>query len=358
MQSNLLRKLEELQMRHGGWIPWREFMALALYDEDFGYYGRRVEEIGRKGDFTTAPVVSSLLAQGLVGWVKEWRRREPGRWRGAPWIEVGAGSGALAVAWKRAFRRHIPWWERMVGGGMPYWIVEVSPGLRRTQEKALGRRGARWFGSVAEALRAAGGRAVLFSNELVDAMPCSAWERRKAGWEERGVVLENDGIREVTRPGSLPDSSIWQAANWEVGQRVETHELWRAWLAEWQAEAKQVRMLTIDYGTSAEHLLRRRPGGTLRAYWRHQRLEGSSIYARVGQQDLTADVNVTDLLEWGTASGWSNVGWQRLADFLRRTTTEEGRTLEEKRLLDPDDAGGAFFVLEQGKGLARGDAPS
>jgi SAM-dependent MidA family methyltransferase len=64
-------------------------------------------------------------------------------------------------------------------------------------------------------------------------------------------------------------------------------------------------MLTIDYGAnSAEEIYDRRPGGTMRAYHRQQRIEGGGIYARFGRQDLTSDVNFADLVRWGEALGW------------------------------------------------------
>jgi SAM-dependent MidA family methyltransferase len=350
--SLLLTRLEEMQDRHGGWIPWREFMRFALLDPTHGYYANRVKGIGAGGDFTTAPVVSPLLGRALVRWFLELPGREKELSGFVPWIEVGAGDGSLAANWIREYRRRLPWWQRLPGRGPIYWIVEISPQLREVQRKRLGRFPVRWFGSVAEALCAAGGRAVIFSNELVDAMPCSAWELTPAGWQERGLVIQAGRIREVTRPGTLPDSSIWTAAEWTVGQRAETHEIWREWLASWRDGVEKVHLLTIDYGAPAADLLWRRPAGTLRAYWRHQRLEGAQLYARVGRQDLTADVNLTDLCRWAEAAGGSTVFSRTMADFLATHRPAMLHPLEnlaaaDRRLLDPDDAGSAFFVLEQ-----------
>src|SRR5690606_20096595 len=67
---------------------------------------------------------------------------------------------------------------------------------------------------------------------------------------------------------------------------------------EWLPSWKSGRMLTIDYGATAETLYHRRPRGTVRAYLLQQRLEGPAIYENVGRQDLTADVNFTDLQNW------------------------------------------------------------
>jgi SAM-dependent MidA family methyltransferase len=110
-------------------------------------------------------------------------------------------------------------------------------------------------------------------------------------------------------------------------------------------------MLTIDYGDTFPDLYHRRPGGTLRAYFHHQRLTGAEVYARAGQQDVTADVNFSDLRRWGEAQGLATIGYGTLASFLREhvpaLTREARRDAVLARLLDPDGAGGAFKVLEQ-----------
>ena len=75
-------------------------------------------------------------------------------------------------------------------------------------------------------------------------------------------------------------------------------------------------MLTIDYGNTAEALYHRQPAGSLRGYFLQQRLEGLAIYQHPGLQDLTADVNFTDLIEW--AKPWlHHQKPENFADFIR-----------------------------------------
>ncbi|MFZ9941426.1 MAG: hypothetical protein ACO3F7_04670 [Luteolibacter sp.] len=38
-------------------IRFEEFMRRALHDPHDGYYARNIKGIGRRGDFTTAPVI-------------------------------------------------------------------------------------------------------------------------------------------------------------------------------------------------------------------------------------------------------------------------------------------------------------
>lgn len=100
-------------------------------------------------------------------------------------------------------------------------------------------------------------------------------------------------------------------------------------------------MLTIDYGAdTAAEIYARRPGGTLRAYHRHERIEGGGVYARFGKQDLTCDVNFADLVGWGEESGWETVRLGSQGDFL-------GRFGSARDAMADDGPGTAFRVLEQ-----------
>ena len=77
-------------------------------------------------------------------------------------------------------------------------------------------------------------------------------------------------------------------------------------------------MLTVDYGATMPGLYHRRPSGSLRAYAHHQRLTGADVYGSFGHRDITADVNFTDLENWGKTLGWKTVSLDTLTDFVRR----------------------------------------
>ena len=93
----------------------------------------------------------------------------------------------------------------------------------------------------------------------------------------------------------------------------------------------------------------------MRAYFAQMRLdEPGEIFQRAGKQDLTADVNFTDLIQWGREVGL--VGG-RLMDqrtfLLGAVPGLEQRAQREPEigfLIDPAGAGGAFQVLEQRRG--------
>ncbi|HKS68983.1 MAG TPA: SAM-dependent methyltransferase, partial [Ktedonobacterales bacterium] len=88
------------------------------------------------------------------------------------------------------------------------------------------------------------------------------------------------------------------------------------WLRDATAPLARGFVLTIDYGDIARHLYTRdRRRGTLLGYAHHQLAERP--LAQPGQQDLTAHVNFTALIEEGRMLGLRLVGLTTQAEFLR-----------------------------------------
>lgn len=292
--------LPALQDECGGWIPFDRFMREALYHRDFGYYSSRIPGIGRGGDFSTWPTLDRAPARAVAAWLAASRPRHI--------IEIGAGNGGMACDVLRA----LGWMGRL---RTTFHIVEVSAPLRALQQERLGHR-AVWHGNMESALRAAGGRAHIFSNELVDAFPCRAFVRQSGAWEELGVRLVDGCLHEVSMPSpNLPEASAF-AGEFPEGARIEVIESYRPWLASWAGHWKAGSMLTIDYGAEMPELYRRRPAGTLRAFAHQQRLAGADIYGAFGRRDITCDVNFTDVRRWGEAQGWTTESLATLGSFI------------------------------------------
>lgn len=310
-------------------IRFDRFMEKALHDPQTGYYARRIKSVGRRGDFTTAPMISQALARAIAAWaaraLKESRTRHL--------IEIGPGEGRLALA----VRRHLPWLLRQ---RVRLHLVETSLPLARRQRELLGSH-AVWHTHPASALAACDGNAVIYSNELVDAFPVRRFQKTAAGWKE--IAIRTDPPEEILiEPEALPDSTSFLEPH-PPGQRIEVHESYHNWLAEWLPHWKSGRMLTIDYGAAAARLYHRRPGGTLRSYLFHQLGEGMAVYENPGRQDITADVNFTDLIHWTAAVAGSRL--HPLASFI--SGFADPANPADTYLTNEEGAGAAFLVLDQ-----------
>ena len=314
-------------------------MQEALYHPRFGYYSSKIRDIGSGGDFSTGATLDKGLPQAIAAWIT--RRARDLQWRRIPVIEIGAGSGSLA----RSILHHLDWGIRWK---LDYMIHETSPVLKTRQEQQLRWRGVRWIASLADALEISGGRALIFSNELVDAFPCRLFEKVEGAWRECGVSFdEQAGLSEVLLQAAPEIPWFQQFADLPEGQRVERIDSYHSWLKEWSASWKAGSLLTIDYGDMSDRLYERRPQGSLRAYWRHHRLTGRDLYARFGNQDITTDVNFSDLIGWGRDLNWKHQPLMSQREFVKSWMPENKFRSLSSRFTDPGAAGDAFKVLEQ-----------
>ena len=270
-------------MDSGPFETIEKFMARALHDPVRGYYARNIRNIGARGDFTTAPQLSEAPAKAIAAWVARALRETKTRHV----IEIGPGLGTLTAQ----VIRGLPFATRL---RTRFHLVESSPALAEHQKALFGKKVSHHM-SILDALQSCSGEAVIFSNELVDAFPARVFRKTQRVWRE--LALDSLMKEVLLPPAELPPSSIFQIP-FEDNQTVEVHDAYRIWLESWLPHWTRGEMLTIYYGDIAERLYHRRPHGSLRAYLFHQRILGSAVFENRGLQDITADVNFTDLVAW------------------------------------------------------------
>jgi SAM-dependent MidA family methyltransferase len=323
--------LAEAVQKEGDKIRFDRFMELVLFDPIHGYYSAQMQTIGDRGDFSTAATLDDSLGRAVARWIRA--EAKALRLPNLTIIEIGPGTGRLARTILRRFR---PW------ENIRYYIVDV--GARNRPSHRI-----KQFESVTEALSAAGGVAILFSNELVDAFPCRRFVRTESGWDEIWIELQEGRWQERTIPAQTYPESSASSPTFAIGQRVEIHENYQSWLKELSSSLRTGALLTIDYGGSAAEIYRGKRSGTLRAFFQHQRLEGMEIYRRPGRQDLTADVNFDDLRAWGHGLGFDEIAYVTQRDFIERWYPEalQRDNAATRFVLDPAGAGTAFKILHQ-----------
>ena len=178
----MARIIDAALARAGGWLPFDQFMALALYAPGAGYYAHGSRKFGHMpasgSDFVTAPELTPLFGQTLAEQVRE-ALAETGTQE--VW-EFGAGSGALAAQLL----------ENLGDAVQRYTIVDLSGSLRARQQEALAAWGdrVRWVDQLPERFEG-----VVVGNEVLDAMPVKLLVRKERRWHERGVYRTRDGGR-------------------------------------------------------------------------------------------------------------------------------------------------------------------
>ncbi len=313
-------------------IRFDSFMHQALHDPQRGYYARKIKSVGTEGDFSTTATLSNLLGKAVASSFLNWQQKSNSPLN---FIEVGGGDGSFAASLLKALPFFKRWKTR-------YHLVDSSSPLSRVQKKKL-KRSVTYHDDINSALQSCAGVAFIFSNELVDAFPVRIFQRSDTGWDE----LFLKGAEEVFIEASeFPQSSSFDLPKTNPNERVEIHESYHEWLQQWTPQWKSGQMLTIDYGDIFPDVYYRMPKGTLRAYYRHQHITGNAVYLNPGHQDITADVNFTDLIQWGEKL---SIKTQQCINQSEYLTDYASQTSVDQYLIDPFGPGSAFKVLLQQK---------
>jgi SAM-dependent MidA family methyltransferase len=332
------------RIRTSGPIPFAVFMEEALYGEG-GYYRRDDLPIGEAGDFVTGSSFSPLFGRATARLL---RRLDAALGRPADFLEAGAGTGAhlATVALTLLDRgtdndgRRLLAWDR---------IVRPLPA------------GVTWVGDLA-GITEGGIAGMVFSYELFDALPVHRLVgRADGGVGELWVDLDGeDGFAwregELSAPelaGLLGDQTL------EPGQVADLAPGWAPLYGELARRLGRGLLVTCDYGYERGRLLdpRVRQHGTLACYTR-QRVHRNP-FVRVGEQDLTAHVDLTALIRAGEVAGLTTVALTRQSFWLAACglfTDLQEAGLEERRaaiaLLDGEGMGEDIRVLVQARGIA------
>jgi len=328
-----------------GPISFARFMEAALYCPKFGHYERDPGIIGFAGGFYTSASIGSLfgqvLAEQLAAWSMEFVDDAV-----IDWIEAGAHDGTLACAILEWLGKNRP----ALLDRLNYRIVEPSPIRRSWQEQKLQRFGAvKWLSSVSE-LAEGGISGIIFSNELLDSFPVHRVEWDGSHWFEQGVTDAGDRfIWKRLETATIDIESELNRAGFEFqpdllavlprGFTIDLSPSVGTWWRDAATRLKSGRLLTIDYGLTAEEImLPERMRGTLRAYYR-QRVS-DDLLARTGDQDITAHVNFSQIRRAAEEAGLKTEIMTTQENFLtavlrKRMETERG--LQSAGLAQDDD---------------------
>jgi SAM-dependent MidA family methyltransferase len=304
------------QLNRQGQMTFAQFMSLVLYTPALGYYANGKAKFGAEGDFITAPEVSPLFGACIARQTAEILLRVH---QGSV-LELGAGSGALAIAMLLAF-------DDM--GILPtaYFILEPSAGLQALQKERLAEQlpehlfsKLSWLTELPQQLTG-----VIVANEVIDALPVEVIRIQPNDSEQAFVVWSEEKQGFVWDWQRLAEPSLQETANQlhqHLGQHTPTtgyttevsHFLF-PWMQSLSDCLQQGGILLLDYGYSRkDYWSPQRWMGTLRAYYR-QRVH-QDVFWQVGLQDITASVDFTAVAEAGHSAGLTLSGFTTQSNFL------------------------------------------
>lgn len=333
--TELERRLIERIAREGP-ITFRDFMYAALYDPEFGYYNTERLKIGPTGDYYTSsnvhPAFGAVLAQSFAqGWAGP---DEP-----LTIVEMGPGTGQLAFDVLSAMRdEHPALFEHLT-----YVLVDASPAMRGRQRDKLEPFADQVRWSELDELERAPVSGIVFSNEFVDALPVHRARFMNGALKELFVTTDSsDEPARLSAVWDEPSTARLSDYAERIGMAVREEQVIEInldavdWLARITRVLTRGLLMTIDYGDVAQRLYTPdRRAGALRSFYRHRLID--SPLERVGEQDITASVNFTALIDYGRDFGLELVSYERQTAFLIRMGLIERVAAEHGAQESPDD---------------------
>jgi SAM-dependent MidA family methyltransferase len=284
------------RIRQEGPVSFAGYMRMALYEPGYGYYVTGAAKMGWEGDYYTSADVSSFFAHCVGRQLVQWwdTLGRPIQFRV---LEQGAGRGNLAQGVHN-------WAEREAAdffAVLDYRTADIQNGQDAAGMTAM-------TGETSETAQLPAAVHVILSNELVDAFPVHVVEVHDQRLYEI-YVDEQDGrlYPFLSEPESNEVAHYLDRFNipWQSfgdGWRAEINLDALHWIRQAAERIQRGYILTIDYGDKARELYTRyRRHGTLACYFRHQMNE--QPLARPGEQDITAHVNFSALIEGGRRHG-------------------------------------------------------
>lgn len=345
------------EIESSGPMPFDQWMSHCLYHPQWGYYNKGAENVGREGDFYTSVSVGRcfgmLLAHRIISYCNDHPQLQQ-----LDLVETGANNGQLALDILETLAANAP----ELYSKLRYTICEPLSSMQSKQSNTLAQHQEKLthLANLNE-VTTPYARAIFLSNELIDAFPVKLIKKQGLQWCELYVDFSNDQFSFFEQaiqsndlasfvnnlPDDLPD-----------GYQTEFRPGLPALAELYSKSMQQGLVLTIDYGhTAADYYSPERHTGSLRTFYQHT--AGEDPLRHIGEQDITAHVDFSQLTECFESAGFETTYFNSQSRYLTQHATQWFAAIESslapppsklirqfQTLTHPTMMGRQFHVLE------------
>lgn len=293
-------------------ISFRDFMDMALYYPELGYYTSNKSKIGGKGDFFTASELDEAFGALIAKQFAEIFNKLNSK--NFKIVEIGAGKGYLAYDILNNLKKYYS----DVYNNCEYIFIEKSQYHIEIQKQILKKfENTKWIQDIVD-FEDESIEGVIFSNELFDAFPVYLIRKKNNQLYEIYLGLdEEENILEIEKPAKKEILDYLKELNINIleGMTTEINLDAKNYIQKMGKKLKKGYVITIDYGYPSRELYKYyRMKGTLLCYYKHRYSE--NYWEHVGYQDITSHVNFSALKHFGEKAGLKTVGFTDQAHFL------------------------------------------
>lgn len=289
-------------IQHEGPLSFHDFMEMALYYPEQGYYSSIDQRTRRLNEREESPELASVIGALLARQLEEmWKLLDKNSFT---IVEYGAGTGNFCRAIFGYFKNKSELYKNL-----HYCIIEKCDAVMERERKHLCEE-AEWFSSIEQVPYVPD---CILSNEVVNNFAVHEVVMQKELMEV--FVDYKDGFIEILRPASEALKEYLKEMHVVLppGYRTEINMDALQWLRKNASALQKGFMLTIDHGFPANEFfsLSRHRGNLI-----CDDDNTGVIYRSVGEKDIKAHVNFTALHHWGRKHGLECCGFTSQAHFL------------------------------------------
>ncbi|MGI9533998.1 MAG: class I SAM-dependent methyltransferase [Thermodesulfobacteriota bacterium] len=345
------------QILGNGPLTFADFMNYALYHPVLGYYSSGNVKIGKKGDFYTSPHVSPAFGEIIGIFIeKVINYMEISNFT---ILELGAGKGYLALDILNYFSDK-PELYKLIN----YIIVDNNSPDSYISELKIYENKINIFNNINKLDSFLEG--IIISNELIDSLPFHRIIYQNKKFNEIYVNYEKNEFIEIIGELSTEDINHYlnkYDLNLADSKQFEVNLFAKEILKDINSLFERGYILTIDYGNLfEEYFNNKKLNGTFRCFFKHK--INDNPYINIGYQDITCDVDFTNLIQSGIEIGLDNIKYttqgQFLADWgILNIIERDIKKLDQnqinsiKNLFMPGMMGNYFKVLLQSKNILK-----
>ncbi len=335
-------------------IPFSEFMDIALFHKEYGYYTNKSQIFGSEGDFITSPITSSLFGESISNEFINLNSAE----QPMSILELGGGDASLAISLIKNLAKIKSLPEK-------YIILEISNNLIEVQKRKIKEEVPELYGlfSWVDNLENKKIKGLIIANEFFDALPSERFRMRNGKVENLYIKNHNNSFKYTWFPAT-------ELLKKELSTATHNHSIlipenytsdinlqYRRWVANLEDCLESGAIFIIDYGyNTKEYFLEERNEGTLVCIYNHK--ANFDPLSHIGQQDLSTFVNFSHLTNIINDTKMSVEGYITQANFLlnlgildlfeNKKYDDDEKVIELNRLkniLLPNTMGEIFKVL-------------
>ena len=258
-------------------IPIDKFISNALYDENYGYYFKKIP-FGKDGDFVTSPEITSLFSEVIALWVVSlWEHM--GKPKVFNIVELGPGNGQMCKTFIKVFEKFPHFFD-----SVSIFLYEKSKTLENLQKKKLDNKKINWIKNFKKIKK---GPIIFLGNEFFDAIPIKQFKKINNILYERYVKLENNS-KIKTFFKKTNSKTITELKKYDLLKNQSFIEYPKQGLIELNKIINKIRkqnggLLLIDYG-----FLKQTSKNTLQSVKNHR---PNVLFENIGNADITSLVN-------------------------------------------------------------------